>query len=64
MSKKVGSGLMAFAAIGVALVIGATFLAGPPETAEAGKVVTTEQAAAIAGAKVLLSEPRLRVEPK
>jgi hypothetical protein len=66
MLKKVASTVTIFAAIGMALVVGAFFLAGGPqhETAEAGRVVTTEQATASAGAKVLPSEPKLRVEPK
>jgi hypothetical protein len=32
--------------------------------ADAGHKITTEQAAAAAGARVLPTEPRLRIEPK
>jgi hypothetical protein len=66
MSKNVASAMMTFAAVGLALVLGTFFFAGgrQPETAKAGNAVTTEQAAANAGAKLLPSEPRLRVEPR
>jgi hypothetical protein len=42
----------------------AAFLFVPTRQADAERTVTTEQAAADAGATVLPTDPRLRVEPK
>jgi hypothetical protein len=52
-------------AMAVALISAAALLLGmPSDEAKAGKKVTTEQAAATAGARVSPTEPKLRVEPK
>ena len=55
-------------AMGIALLVGAIgfFIVGGKESsrAQAGKDRTTETTAAGAGAQVMPTEPKLRVEPK
>lgn len=60
------TGALYFSLLAIAAVLGAgIYLIGtPPVEAEADKTVRTEDAAAAAGAKILPTEPKLRVEPK
>ncbi|MBW7968399.1 hypothetical protein [Bradyrhizobium sp. BR 10289] len=52
-------------AVLASLALGAAgLLLLPAKEADAGRTVTTEQAAADAGAKVLPTDPKLRIEPK